>query len=110
VPVKRVRLLPQAERDLDDETLYLAEKSGVDVGIGFFDSAHKTFQELLAMPRMGKVREVSTPRLTGLRQWHVSGYESFLIFYRTVPAGIEVVRVLHGARDIDRVLEESGYE
>jgi toxin ParE1/3/4 len=30
--------------------------------------------------------------------------ESYLIFYRISPTGIEVIRVLHGSRDIDSIL------
>jgi len=59
---------------------------------------------------MGKTREVRNPRLSGLRQWRVKGFESYLIFYRPIPEGIEVLRVLHGARDIDRILDEEAEE
>lgn len=31
---------------------------------------------------------------------------SYVIFYRAVEGGIEVVRVLHGARDIDAAIPE----
>ncbi|WP_347986660.1 type II toxin-antitoxin system RelE/ParE family toxin [Methylomonas sp. AM2-LC] len=34
--------------------------------------------------------------------------DSYLIFYRPSQTGIEVIRVLHGNRDIDRILK-SGY-
>jgi hypothetical protein len=30
----------------------------------------------------------------------------YLIFYRVVPGGIELARVLHGARDIKKGLQE----
>jgi plasmid stabilization system protein ParE len=30
-----------------------------------------------------------------------------LIFYRELPDGVEIVRVLHGARDIKHILENS---
>jgi toxin ParE1/3/4 len=31
---------------------------------------------------------------------------SYAIFYRAIPDGIEVVRVLHGRRDIEAILTE----
>ena len=104
---RRVRLLPQAERELDEATLYLAEESSPETGIRFFDAAHETFRSLLEMPGMGKVREVQNPRLSGVRQWRVVGFESYLIFYRAVPEGIDVVRLLYGTRDLDHLLEET---
>jgi toxin ParE1/3/4 len=37
---------------------------------------------------------------SGLRSFPVGNY---LVFYRTVPDGIELVRLLHGARDLSRL-------
>ena len=54
---------------------------------------------------MGERWESANPRLAGLRVWRIEGFPKYLIFYRLVTGGIEIVRVLHGARDIDRVLE-----
>jgi toxin ParE1/3/4 len=41
--------------------------------------------------------------------WLVKGFEKYLIFYRTTDELVEIVRVLHAARDIDGILsaEES---
>lgn len=106
MPVKRVRITPQAERDINSETVYLAEEADAETGIRFFEAAHETFRALLAMPGMGRRRALNNPRLSDIRQWSVSGFEKHLIFYRSVPSGIDIVRVLHGARDIDRILDE----
>jgi len=106
VAVKRARITPQAERDIDGETVYLAEKADAETGIRFFEAAHETFQALLEMPGRGRVRALTNPRLADVRQWPVSGFEKYLIFYRIVPTGVDIVRVLHGARDIDRILDE----
>ena len=57
------------------------------------------------MPGLGERRQTANPRLEGLRVWRIQGFEKHLIFYRPVDDGIEIVRVLHGARDIDRLLE-----
>ena len=57
------------------------------------------------MPGMGEQRESTNPRLDGLRVWRIDGFPNHLIFYRPIEGGIEIIRVLHGARDIDAVLE-----
>jgi toxin ParE1/3/4 len=36
----------------------------------------------------------------------VRGFERHLVFYRERDDGIEIVRVLHGARDIPSVMDE----
>lgn len=102
---KRIYLLPQAELDIDEATIYLAREASVEIGLRFFDAAHKTFRALLDTPGMGKIKKVNNPKLASIRQWRVTGFEKHLIFYRAGSTGIEIVRVLHGARNIDRVLE-----
>jgi toxin ParE1/3/4 len=102
---KRIRLTPQAERDIDNEVLYLASGGDADIAIRFFDAAHATFQALLDTPGMGRSRPISDPHIADIRQWQVSGFGKFLIFYLVVPSGIDIIRVLHGARDVDKVLE-----
>ena len=54
---------------------------------------------------MGERHESPHPRFAGLRVWRIQGFPNHLIFYRPIDGGIEVVRVLHAARDIDRALE-----
>lgn len=41
-----------------------------------------------------------------MRSWVVSGFENYLIFYRPLPEGIEVVRFVHGARDTPSLLDD----
>lgn len=52
------------------------------------------------------MRESRKPELVGIRTWAVDGFPNHVAFYRTIEGGIEVIRVLHGARDIDRILGE----
>jgi len=55
---------------------------------------------------MGPARVFRNPRLRDLRIWPIRGFEKIVIFYRPIEGGIEVVRVLHGARDVKGILEE----
>ncbi|BCW99088.1 MAG: hypothetical protein KatS3mg024_1915 [Armatimonadota bacterium] len=36
----------------------------------------------------------------------MKGFESPLVFYREIPEGIEVIRVLHGARELQVLLDD----
>jgi toxin ParE1/3/4 len=45
-----------------------------------------------------------SPQLAELRCWPIRGFEKHLIFYLPKPDGIEVIRVLHGSRDIQAIL------
>jgi len=52
---------------------------------------------LASMPGIGRPR----PEFgAGLRSFAVA---SFVIFYRPLADGIEIARVVHGARDLDRI-------
>ena len=65
------------------------------------EAAYETFKTLAATPGLGRERKFCNPRLQGIRSWLVSGFDSYLIFYRSTAKGIEVLHVYHGARDIE---------
>jgi len=51
------------------------------------------------MPNMGTQREELSP---GLRSFPLRNY---IIFYRPMEKGVEIARVLHGARDLPKLFE-----
>jgi toxin ParE1/3/4 len=99
------RVLPAADADLDDQAAYLACEASLEIALRFYDAAAASFEQIARMPGLGERRQTTNPRLEGLRVWRIQGFEKHLIFYRPDADGIEIVRVLHGARDIDRLLE-----
>lgn len=56
---------------------------------------------LAAQPGLG----LHKPRLRGLRMWVVTAFPSYLMFYREHEGRVEIVRVLHGARDLPSILK-----
>jgi plasmid stabilization system protein ParE len=42
----------------------------------------------------------------GSLSWLIAGFNNYLIFYRAIPEGIEVLHVYHGARDIESLFGE----
>ncbi len=99
---KRIAIRPRADRDLDEQFAYIA-KDNLRAAERFLLATQATFARLAAMPELGGTWEFEDPRLAGIRVWQVSGFEKHLVFYRPIQNGIEVVRVLHGARDIGAV-------
>ena len=93
---KRVTLSPLAETDLLDIAVYISEGSP-QASDEFALEIDQKFSILLTQPEMGRLR----PELgESLRSFPIKNY---IIFYDPVPEGIFVVRVLHGARDIENV-------
>ena len=99
----RIVRRPKAKRDVVEIALYLSERS-LEASDRFVDAVERAFRSLAGMPGMGSPRRFRKPQFTGLRMWPVQGFDNYLVFYRPLEDGIEVVRVLHAARDIDRIL------
>jgi len=91
-----------AWRDLDELAAYI-QKDSPQAAIRFLEQAEESFQVLARSPELGGLCAFSHPKTSGLRVWSVKGFPNHLIFYRPIEHGIEVVRVLHGARDIEAV-------
>jgi toxin ParE1/3/4 len=101
----RYSVSPAADQDLDDQAGYLAQAASLETALRFYDAAATTFAKIACNPGMGERRASARLRLADLRVGRVEGFEKHLIFYRPTDDGIEIVRVLHGARDLDRLLE-----
>jgi toxin ParE1/3/4 len=103
--------LPRALRDLDEAAAYIQRQSTPQRAIRFLRAADATFALLAGMPGMGTRYEPDEPIYAGLRYFPVNRHRKYLVFYRPAPGGIEVLRVLHGARDIaGLVAEEFGVD
>src|SRR5580700_10023696 len=90
---------PRALADLADIWAYIAEDS-VKHADRFAALINSQFRTLVRQSHMGRSR----PELgTNLRSFPVGRY---VIFYLPLPKGVEIVRVLHGARDIESVLQD----
>jgi toxin ParE1/3/4 len=95
---------------LDEQAGYLAREASLETALRFYDAAAATFEKLARMPGIGERRDSTKPRLAELRVWRVEGFEKHLILYRLSGTGIDIVRVFHGARDIDRVLDSDRFD
>ncbi len=94
-------LAPAARGDLREIwDYYASEIQNVEVADRIRDELFAVFDELAKTPGMGHYRSdlVTEP----LRFWRVRDY---LIIYRSERRPIEIVRVLHGKRDVQALLE-----
>lgn len=72
----------------------------------FQEAAEQTFQEIARMPETGSPYPLANPRLQGLRCRSIRGFKDRLVFYRSVEGGVEILPILHGARNIAAIPEE----
>src|SRR4051794_6043967 len=97
---------PRAEADLIGCYAYLGEKASDATADRFLAAVEKTLGLLARSPGIGAPHDTNNPRLSGLRYFPVSKFKPYILFYRAFDDRIELVRVLHGARDIPTILAE----
>ena len=93
--IKRPRVLS----DLAEIWDYIADDSEVRAD-AFVATIDAKFQTLAKQPGIGRMRDELA---TGLRSLPIGRY---VIFYLSLADGIEIIRVLHGARDIDTIFHD----
>ena len=102
--VKPVRVRPLADADIDAALAYLRARNRTAAS-RFVAALERAFQRLSRDPGMGSPRYAHVLPVEGLRAWKVQGFPR-LIFYLERPDHVDVVRVLHGARDVPAALRE----
>ena len=85
---------PEAEQDLVDIWLHIAEDQPVNADC-FLERLQEKAQKLAEFADMGVDRLELAP---GIKSFPV---ERYVLFYRPNEHGIELVRVLHGSRDVN---------
>lgn len=101
--MRKARLSDQAKEDLVGLWEYIAQENPT--------AADRLLQKLVAQykslaenPGLGRLREELRP---GLRSFSVGNY---LILYHPIPEGIAVFRIIHGARDLESLMERETEE
>jgi toxin ParE1/3/4 len=105
--MSRFVIRPRAARDLDAIEEYVSDpkRGGPERGRKLIDAFTATFRLLAKMPRMGRAWNSPSPHLQGVRVWVVTDYPNYLVFYRPMKDGVEVLHVLHRAQDVASLLE-----
>lgn len=67
------------------------------------EAAYETFARLAEHPELGRKRTFQNPRVRGVHSWRISGFDNYLIFYRPIPDGVQVLHVYHGARNLENL-------
>ena len=95
---------PKADVDLDEIADYLTEQSNLDMAVNFLSEARRSFALLASQPGMGWRCKMNNPRLKTVRVFRVSApFEDYLIFYQAHGKRIDIVRVLHGSQNLEKL-------
>ncbi len=97
--MKRYLLTYEAREDLTDIKRYLTREAGGRVANSTLKRIRDAFIFLNRTPGMGHLREDLTN--APVKFWSVSSY---LIIYNPAAQPIEIVRVLHGSREVEPLI------
>lgn len=94
----RVLRSEQAQQDLEGILDYLDRQSN-EAADRFATRFDPTCELYAAHPQLGASSDEYAPNLRHFTVWN------YAIFYRAIEDGVELIRIIHGARDIPRLFE-----
>ena len=95
-----VKLRPQAAEDIAEVWEHIAEDN-LAAADRWVDQLGEQFRLLATQPLMGRARNELSPRLRSFP------FGRYVIFYEPLDDGLDVVRLLHSARDVDPTFGDS---
>jgi toxin ParE1/3/4 len=70
------------------------------------DSIERSIRSLQTAPGLGRRWDSPHLRLEGMRVLVVARYPNYLLFFRATDQAIEILRVIHGARELERIIDD----
>ena len=102
----RVIVRDRATQDLRQQANYILAMGNRDAAEKFLESAEYTFNQLATTPNIGKILQL--PDILTVRQWRLKNFKEYLVFYIVHEQQVEILRVLHGARDLENIMDFLG--
>jgi len=89
-----------ASRDLMEISDYFYSRN-IEAGERFLRKFNRKCEQLVAFPNLGRSYASIQPGLRGVP------LENYVIFYRLIEYGIEIMRVVSGKRDLQTLFKDS---
>ena len=101
----RVLKREAAKRDLMAQWVWYSENADAEVADRFLRAVETTLLELASQPGSGIPTTTAHDELLGIRRFPVSdGFGKVLLFYMPLVDGVDLVRAVHGHREMDWLL------
>jgi len=94
-----------AQHDITEIADYYAHDS-IDLALRFLDELERALVFLLDWPGAGGLAGFLAPNNADVRLYPLNVFDQIVVYYRILPEGLEVVHVIHGARDRDAIFGE----
>ncbi len=99
----KLLVLSAATDDVDAIARTIAADN-LSAALGFYDAVESTYTLLTVFPGVGTKRAAAEQALAGLRSYGVRGFRNYIVYIIPRSDRVEIVRVLHAARDRQRWL------
>jgi plasmid stabilization system protein ParE len=93
------RIRPFAWREINAHLAYLEEEAGLETTGRFLDRLMSSFLALAGMPRKGILLRLSQIAALGSQE-----VRELANFYLGTREGVDIVHLVHGARDVEALL------
>lgn len=98
---RRYDLVAIADLELENILLYVAAESGAAAADQLESEFHECMERIASVPWMGHTRtDLAGPELRFV------SLHKFMIAYRPETTPVQIMRILHGSRDIESVFRE----
>jgi toxin ParE1/3/4 len=97
---RRLKVTATAQRDLLEIWSFI-EPDNANAADKLLTTITKQLDKLLRFPELGRQRNELVPPLRSI------AVKNYVIFYQLTDKYVEIVRVLHGARDIKRIFADA---
>ncbi len=94
---------PKARKDIKSFFHHIAKDNPV-IAYRLLERMEDTNELISSSPKLAPVFETSNPKLEGMRWFPVKDFPKHLIFYIESETQIFIVRVLHKAQNISKIL------
>lgn len=101
---RQILYRPRAKRDLIEIVEYIGSDRPT-AARRFLKQVSATLESLARFPGIGRLYETTHPALQGIRVTSVASFRNYLLFYRANAESIELLAVIHGARDLPNLLD-----
>lgn len=101
----KVAIRTAAREDILRQYQYYLDEVNETVAEKFLKSIESAIAQVCRHPGIGVPKLLSSSKLTGLRSWPGRGFPEIHVYYLISEEMLRIVRVLHGKRDIDPLLE-----
>ena len=107
--MKPVRLTPKADGDVDSCFMWI-HKDNPSAAIKFIDAVEQICNTLSKMPSIGSRHYADISLVRGVRMIAVNNFKNYLLFFLEYESYIDVIRLLHSARDIPEILQSKSID